>query len=1171
MEGNEIKAARPAPPRPSPSIPHRPAPTEVPPLTTAHSTHFNGVAPPIPPIPGRKPRAPGPAPPPRVDLGESAEGSLTSSSERMSSNGVINKEAAKIGPKGRPEITIVSARPMGPSGVILPPSVPGQPTPANEEPKVSLRASQKAKGREPPPRPKSRPVSELTLEGGECRRGLVTGEVADSQVISEKEHKVGHGTESGLNKSSVLSERNAESHKVDSNFDLRGPRPGVGVDSVTETALKETVATKDAAVTRKKAKPSVITADGSNKNAAPAQEADEKIKNGVANNDNEAIQGGKPHPPAKKPKPALKPKPSSSINTHNNKVEETRSDNEEPVARKPKLRPTVILPSKPPPAVTEVPKPPVNEAEAVKDMIDENDQVKRSKPTVILPVKPKKTETPKDVERFGQVKPSKPTIILPDKPKNTKALSVTEKDERHGQTKPSTPTVIAAAKPPQMTGTLEGDQTPAATSSSVQGEDTDKERVVAKPRRVPTIIRASRPEVQDAGEGRKPPKRPQRGPSVRKPAPPRPVRAAGEQQDKLTSRKQDESDDDLPSPSVERKVERLTPPRMVSTTESKEKENWTEARKLQKESSEQDEISLKRRTSKRGPPPTRPPAVESVREGVKPILEARGETEAQDNKRKGKNKPPRPPSKVSDSQSSKDTPDQSDNRLKPTIPAPITPKFDVEKEGETSEKRDSEALKDENKMSRKGSRKRPPPPRLQKADGLNSNETETGTARDTPNEDHVKGTSESRDTGVHENAASKSKLKPARPAPSSISSDGMPPHRPTAPTTKQHENVKQEAASVQVSAVSETYIEPSAIALYDYEPTAIDDLSFNAGDEVVLVKKVDNDWYVGRVGEQQGMFPIKFVEIIEDLPDEVTQDAQPTKTSSSSPFDVIALYDFQGNKNDGELVFTAGEMIHVTEKINEDWLKGEVYGQSGSFPCNFVDISADTINTLPRSKSKGSTADSVDHAPEDAKHVVFCKAIYDYSSDVADDLKFSKGDVIQVCKRIGDEWMEGKLHGQVGLFPVAYVEMIEDTLPDQPESAMAAANSVEVGTAQYDFTGSAPDELSFVKGDKIQVTEVISDEWLRGKLDGREGMFPRTFVELSQQTVTESAGKNDKLTAKAKALFDFDGEFEDELSFKTDSVIVLRERVNEEWFKGELNGKVGRFPASFVQILTPLS
>lgn len=677
---------------------------------------------------------------------------------------------------------------MGPSGVILPPSVPGQPTPANEEPKVSLRASQKAKGREPPPRPKSRPVSQLTLEGGECTRRLVTGEVVDSQVISGMEHKVGPGTESGLKKSPVLSERNAESHMVDSNFDLRGPRPGVEVDGAMKTALKETVVAKAAAVTSKKAKPSVITADGSNNNAAPSQEADEKIKNGVANNDNEAfssctIQGGKSHPPAKKPKPALKPKPSSSINTHN-KVEETRSDNEEPVARKPKLRPTVILPSKPPPALTEVPKPPVNEAEAVKDMIDENDQVKRSKPTVILPAKPKKTGTPKDAERSGDVKPSKPTIILPDKPKNTQALSVTEKEVRHGQTKPSTPTVIVAAKPPQMTGTLEGDQTPSATSSDVQGEEIDKEKVVAKPKRVPTIIRASRPEVQDAGEGRKPPKRPQRGPSVRKPAPPRPVRAAGEQQGKPISRKQEESDDDLPSPSVERKVEKLTPPRMVSTAESKQKADLTEACKLKKESSEGDEISLKRRSSKRGPPPTRPPAVESVREGVKPTVDARDETEAQDNKRKGKSKPPRPPSKISDSQSSKDTPDQSDNRLKPTIPSPIIPTVDVEKEREMSETRDSGALKDENKMSRKGSRQRPPPPRLQKADALNTNETETRTAKDTPNEDHVKGASESRDTGDHEKAASMSKLKPPRPAPSSISSDDKPPHRPTAPTTK---------------------------------------------------------------------------------------------------------------------------------------------------------------------------------------------------------------------------------------------------------------------------------------------------------------------------------------------------------------------------------------------------
>ena len=58
---------------------------------------------------------------------------------------------------------------------------------------------------------------------------------------------------------------------------------------------------------------------------------------------------------------------------------------------------------------------------------------------------------------------------------------------------------------------------------------------------------------------------------------------------------------------------------------------------------------------------------------------------------------------------------------------------------------------------------------------------------------------------------------------------------------------------------------------------------------------------------------------------------------------------------------------------------------------------------------------------------------------------------------------------------------------------------MEYGTALYDFTGTAADELSFEKGDKIEITEIINDDWLRGKHNGREGMFPRTFVQLSKE------------------------------------------------------------------------
>ena len=50
--------------------------------------------------------------------------------------------------------------------------------------------------------------------------------------------------------------------------------------------------------------------------------------------------------------------------------------------------------------------------------------------------------------------------------------------------------------------------------------------------------------------------------------------------------------------------------------------------------------------------------------------------------------------------------------------------------------------------------------------------------------------------------------------------------------------------------------------------------SKQAGDEIVLVKKIDDEWYVGRLRDQEGMFPVKFVEIIEDLPQTTTQESK---------------------------------------------------------------------------------------------------------------------------------------------------------------------------------------------------------------------------------------------------------------------------------------------------------
>lgn len=53
----------------------------------------------------------------------------------------------------------------------------------------------------------------------------------------------------------------------------------------------------------------------------------------------------------------------------------------------------------------------------------------------------------------------------------------------------------------------------------------------------------------------------------------------------------------------------------------------------------------------------------------------------------------------------------------------------------------------------------------------------------------------------------------------------------------------------------------------------------------------------------------------------------------------------------------------------------------------------------------------------------------------------------------------------------------------------------EWAEALFDFPGQTAEDLSFHKGALIQVTEHIDAEWKRGRLEGREGIYPAAFTQ----------------------------------------------------------------------------
>ncbi|XP_060717292.1 SH3 domain-containing kinase-binding protein 1 isoform X1 [Tachysurus vachellii] len=148
---------------------------------------------------------------------------------------------------------------------------------------------------------------------------------------------------------------------------------------------------------------------------------------------------------------------------------------------------------------------------------------------------------------------------------------------------------------------------------------------------------------------------------------------------------------------------------------------------------------------------------------------------------------------------------------------------------------------------------------------------------------------------------------------------------------------------------------------------------------------------------------------------------------------------------------------------------------------------------------------------------------------------------------------------------------------------------------EFDYQAQHDDELTIAIGDIISNIRKDEGGWWEGEVDGRRGLFPDNFVrEIKKEVKKElssasQASKSDLSNGspsprsessirpakkgeairkrRCKAAFSYIPQNEDELELKIGDVIEVLGEVEEGWWEGSLNGKIGMFPSNFTKEL----
>ncbi|KAG5679889.1 hypothetical protein PVAND_009426 [Polypedilum vanderplanki] len=147
-----------------------------------------------------------------------------------------------------------------------------------------------------------------------------------------------------------------------------------------------------------------------------------------------------------------------------------------------------------------------------------------------------------------------------------------------------------------------------------------------------------------------------------------------------------------------------------------------------------------------------------------------------------------------------------------------------------------------------------------------------------------------------------------------------------------------------------------------------------------------------------------------------------------------------------------------------------------------------------------------DNDDDDEEKESYRIALYDFESDVTEDLNFRANEKIYLMQQMNDEWMYGRnKRGCEGIFPINYIDIKVPLKNPQSDSGTASrSESVSPSSHRvrvlYTFNAETDEDLTIKENDFVNVLYEINSEWLYGSnSNGEYGQFPANFIEFIPQ------------------------------------------------------------------------